>query len=464
MEKAIATLRRVPKRAAAIVAIMAAVVVVPATMFAWGPERPTYTIDNPADHITFNSITNNPNIGDERNFVGIRETGTNTGWSDDMTIQEGKSYTVRMYVHNNAASNLNLVAENVTAKFNLPTTTGKSIQVNGFLSASNATPKEVYDHATFKSDKEFNLAYQTGTLKFENNSFGANGTALPESIFTSAGAKLGYDKLDGKIPGCFQYAGYVSFVVKPQFGKNPNFTVEKKVSKQGANKWSKDYTAQPGETVDYLINYKNTGDTQQDNVTIKDTLPTGMTYVAGSAKLGNSINPNGIKTNDGITTEGLNIGSYKAGANGWVIFSAKAPMGDKLACGDNKLRNTARVTAAGAYKEDSANITIKKECQPGKIQVCDLSSSKIVEISESQFDSSKHDKDITKCEKCTVPGKEHLPKNSPDCVTPTTVDELPQTGLGSAIAAFTGLGSLTAGASYYIRSLLARRNRMTLGE
>lgn len=454
----ITTLRRAPKRAAAAVAILAAVVVVPATMFAWGPERPTYTIEHPADHVTFNSITNNPDIGDERNFVGIREAGTTTTWTDNMTVQAGKSYSVRMYVHNNAAANLNKIAENVTAKFNLPTTTGKSIDVSGFLSSSNATPTEIYDHATFKSDKDFNLAYQKDTLKFENNSFGANGTKLPESIFTSAGAKLGYDKLDGKIPGCFQYDGYVTFTVKPQFGGNPNFTVEKQVSKKGENKWTKNYTAQPGETVDYLVSYKNTGDAQQDNVTMKDTLPTGMTYAAGSSTLGNSINPNGIKTNDTITTEGLNVGSYKAGGNAWVIFSAKVPTEDKLACGDNKLHNVARVTSVGAYKEDSADVTVKKTCQPGKIQVCDTTSGKVIAINENEFDSTKHNKDLTKCDKCDVPGKEDMPKDSPDCKS-TSVEELPQTGLGSTLAAFTGVGALTAGTSYYLRSIRARQSK-----
>lgn len=104
-------LRYAPKRASALVAMIAAAVIVPAVLFAWGPERQTYTVEKPADHVTFNSITNNPSIGDERNFVGIREAGTNNLWSDNMTVQNGKEYTVRMYVHNNAAENLNLVAE-----------------------------------------------------------------------------------------------------------------------------------------------------------------------------------------------------------------------------------------------------------------------------------------------------------------------------------------------------------------
>ena len=100
--------------------------VAPALVWAWGPSRPSFTIEKPADYITFNSITNNPVIGgDEKDFVGIREVGSNANWTNNMKVQNGKEYYVRIYVHNNAASNLNLVAENVVAKLNVPTTTAK---------------------------------------------------------------------------------------------------------------------------------------------------------------------------------------------------------------------------------------------------------------------------------------------------------------------------------------------------
>lgn len=407
--------RRAPKRTSALFAMLIAAVIVPAALMAWGPTRATYTMANPADHVTFNSITDNSNIGDERNFVGIREAGTSTTWKDDMTVEKGKEYTVRMYVHNNAADNLNLVAKDVTAKFNLPTTTGKSIQVNGFLSSSNATPTEVYDHATFNSTKDFNLAYVSNSLKFENNAFGAAGVALPESIFTSAGALLGYDKLDGNIPGCFQFAGYVTFKVKPQFAETTNFTMEKKVSKHGENKWVENYTAKPGETVDFLLQYKNTGDVQHNDVTFRDTLPSGMTYVNGSTVYGNSKNPAGVKASDNIANgTGINVGSYAVGANAWAIFSAKVASNDKLPlCGTNTLVNKAKVNTGGYSVEDTANVTVPKECQT---------------------------------DEC-LPG---IPVGDKRCEE--TPPELPHTGAGENIAAILGLGSVVASIGYYIAS------------
>ena len=412
MNKLTSLIRRAPKRFSAIVAMVAAAVIVPAAVFAWGPNRDTFTIEQPSDHVQFNSITNNPNIGDERNFVGIREVGSANTWYDDMTVQDGKEYYVRMYVHNNAADNLNLVAENVTAKFNLPTTTGKSIQVNGFLSASNVGANgkgnagqyaEVYDHATFNAAKDFNLAYVANSLKYENNAFGAAGTALPESIFTSAGAKLGYDKLDGKIPGCFKYAGYVTFKVKPQFAKTTNFTLTKKVSKSNAdktkNQWVEDYKAQPGETVDFMLAYKNTGEVNHDDVTFRDTLPKGLTYVAKSGVWNNASKQNVAFTNDAALTNGtgVNVGSYAPGANAWVVFSAKVAEAKDLECGTNSLVNKGKVNTGGYAVEDTATVIVDKECQPEKIQVCELATKKIIPIDENQFDASKHSKNLEDC-------------------------------------------------------------------
>ncbi len=394
MGKLINALKRLPKRTTALVAIVAAAIIVPATLFAWGPDRPTYTINSPADHITFNSITDNPNIGDERNFVGIRENGSNSTWSDNMTVQPGKEYVVRMYVHNNAASSLNLVAENVTAKVNLPTNTAKSLQVNGFINSTNASPQEVYDHAVMNSDKDFNLAYQAGTLKYFTNASGANGFNIPESVFTSAGAKLGYDKLDGKIPGCFQYAGYLTFIVKPQFPTPPtsDFSVNKQVRKDGSGAaFAESTNVMPGDTVNYRVEVKNTGDAAINNVIVKDKLPAGMTFVPGTVKILNANNPGGAYIQDGdkVVTTGVNIGAYSPGSNALVIFNAKVAANDQLpTCGPNKLTNIASAQPEGSNpKEDGADVNVPKECKPEAKYTCDALTVTKIERTKFKFET-----------------------------------------------------------------------------
>lgn len=431
-------IRRAPKRFSALALILAAAIIIPTATLAWGPSRETFTIAQPSDHVQFNSITDNPNVGDERNFVGVREDGSANTWYDSLNVQSGKTYIVRMYVHNNAATSLNLVANNVKAKVDLPTTTGKSISINGFVSATNVGANktgnagsyaEVYDDAKLTSTQDFNLSYVSGSLKYDTN---AGTFSLPESIFTSNGAKLGYTQMDGNIPGCFQYSGFVTFKVTPQFAAPSTFSMSKMVSKHGANKWVEDYAATPGETVDYLLQYKNTGTVQQDDVTFRDTLPAGMTYVNGSTTFGNSKTPNGVKASDNIANgTGINVGSYAPGANAWAIFSAKAPMNDKLAiCGANTLINNGKVTTEGTSLSDTANITVNKECAPGTINVCEISTNKIINIKESAFDSSKHTKDLSVC----------------------TPPELPHTGMSENIVAIVGLGALIASIAYYAAS------------
>lgn len=398
--------RRAPKRVSATIAIVAAAIIVPVALFAWGPDRATYTIENPADHVTFNSITNNPNYGDERNFVTIKDA-TNTsagGWVDEINVESGKEYWVRMYVHNNAAENLNLVATNTTAKFYVPTDSAKSVTVNGLLSASNANPGTIWDQAIFKSTDNFNLAYVAGSATYTNNVF-TGGTALADSVVGS-GALLGYDKLDGNIPGCFKYSGYVIIKVK---ATQPNFTVSKQVRAHADDwktGWAETVSVDPGTTVDYLIAYKNTGSTTQNNVVISDVLPTGLTYVAGTTYIKNVNHPNGDLTDDGIATEGgLNIGNYTAGSNAYVKFSAKVADNDALAnCGENAITNTASVRTDNGTKTDPAEVKATKTCTP----------------------------------------------DTP--VTPVTPTVLPQTGAGENIVAFIGIAALIASITAFYRS------------
>lgn len=398
MEKIRSFLRRNGKRIGAFVAVIAAAVIIPAAVNAWGPGRDTYTIENPATKVTFNSITNNPVVGDERDFVVVKDAANTNdgGWKNTINVEPGKEYLVRVYVHNNAAANLNLVAKNTRVSASVPTTTGKEVSVSGFVTADNASPNKVWDDITFKSDRNFNLAYVPGSAEIWNNGYAKTGKSLPDSIVTSTGALVGYNKADGNVPGCFEFVNYVYFKVKPQFGLD--FSVNKLVSKHGENKWVDNYHAKPGEKVDYLIEYRNTGDTQQNDVTIRDTLPKGMSYVNGSTLYGTSANPAGVKASDNIANgTGINIGSYMPGAGTWVMFSAKVDSNDKLPkCGKNTLVNTARVTTSGYSGEDDATVVVKK--------VCD------------------------------------------------TPPELPKTGTGSTILGLVGLGAIAASASYYIAS------------
>lgn len=391
--------------------------IAPALVWAWGPSRPSFTIEKPADYITFNSITNNPVIGgDEKDFVGIREVGSNAKWTNNMKVQNGKEYYVRMYVHNNAASNLNLVAENVVAKLNVPTTTAKNVTVQGQISASNAKPNTVWDEATFSSDNDFNLAYVAGSALFENNGMGT--TKLPDSIVNNTGAKLGYDKLDGKIPGCFQYAGYVTVKVKAQVSQpqEKNIDLAKTVRNKtnGEKSWVETANAKSGDTVQFQIHAKNTGSTGIQNLVIRDILPKGLNYVAGSTKLYNTSNPKGLKVSDNvIQNSGINIGSYQPNGDAYVRFDATVSAENSLpVCGDNTLTNIAQASDQKIVKNDTASVKVTKKCETPKnpIYKCEALSLNIVRKDEKQITYAADTKYSVKDTEFT--GTKYVVKNS----------------------------------------------------
>lgn len=413
MKNLIAAIKQAPKTAA-IASTLVAAVVVPAALFAWGPDRPTFTMAAPATYVTFNSITDNPNYGDERDFVTVKDPATGN-FTNNLTVEPGKEYEVRMLAHNDAAENLNLKALNTQIKAVVSQTTSKKNAITGYLSADNAQPQKIYDDVFFNSDKDFNLAYVPGSARVYNNGYaaGGQGKAFSDSLVTSAGAKLGYAaEGDGVIPGCFQFINYVYFKVKPQFAPTVDFAVQKKVSEAGKNNWQENLTVKAEQTVDYRVEYKNTGNAQQDNVVIKDQLPAGMTYVAGSSKLYNTQNPNGKTLSDGIVaSKGVNIGSHAAGANSFVVFQAKvAKNADLTKCGVNTLTNKATVETDNGSKSDTADVTVTKTCAPG------------------------------------------VPVTPVTPTTPTVPTELPKTGAGDAILSLLGLGAAVAAVSYYVAS------------
>ncbi len=399
------TLRRHWK-AAISVFTLAAVVLVPAALMAWGPGRATFTTAHPADYVTFNSITDNPAYGDERNFLRVKPaSASDSAYSDKTKLEAGKEYEAYIYYHNNAAANLNLVAKDTTLRVELPAVVDGDTQSVAYITSSNAKPQKIWDETTLTSDSAMALRMVPGSAKIHN--FGAtNGKTLANDIITS-GVKLGYNALDGNVPGCNEYAGYVTFRF---VADQPNFTVDKLVSKHGDNKWVETYTAQPGETVDYLLKYKNTGTVTQKDVVIKDSLPAGMTYVSGSTVLGNPANPAGVKASDNVTTStGINVGTYNPGQNAWVIFSAKAPAESKLVCGVNTLVNKETVETDNGSKSDTATVTVTKECEePKDIEVCRLSDKKIVTISEDEFNTTEYSKNLNDC-------KEEEPKDIDVC-------------------------------------------------
>ncbi len=202
------------------IAAIAMVAISPVTsVMAWGPERPTYTMEKPASAATFNSITDNPELGDERNFVRIAEKGASGVFGDEITIEPGKEYEVYIGYHNDAATNTNDtgvgIAQQVRLASTFPATvkSGDRVTVAAVISASNTNPKKVWDEAYMTAAKDVKLSYVSGSAKIYNG-WAINGSVLPSSLFTEEGTYLGVGKLDGIVYGCAEYSGHVIYTIK----------------------------------------------------------------------------------------------------------------------------------------------------------------------------------------------------------------------------------------------------------
>lgn len=197
----------------------------------WGDDgggRKSYTINEInsgvlGNQIIFNTISDSV-MGNEKNFVGARvNNGINAGednvWEGNLIeVKEGETYYIRMYCHNNSPLGYDAVAEDVSARFLIPSGTGRTIVVNGMIQSSNATPGVYWDSVVLTADQPFHLEYIPGSAQLENNGIAASGgIAICDRIAGGEWTQLGYNSLDGKIPGCYQYALYLTIQVTPVF-------------------------------------------------------------------------------------------------------------------------------------------------------------------------------------------------------------------------------------------------------
>lgn len=389
---------------AGLLTVFLSILLTPITVFAWGDNsedgkgRPSYTIeeinngaigatpisdgedyknsDNYPGQIIFNTISDST-IGSEKNFVGareciLREDGSwegatkDTIWhGNDITVEDGKYYIIRLYVHNNNPNGEDAVAEDTRVSFSIPAdydAENKRIQVNGFIDSSNATPSEYWDYVNFNSEIPFHLEFISNSGLLENNGIGLGGLILSDDVVKakSGGVLIGYDALDGRIPGCYQYANYVTVKVRAMF--DYEYTVEQKVRIADSNNdWKDVIEAEVGDKVEFRIEYKNTSDKQQDGVAIKDILPSNLKYVDNTVilKNGNHKNSLTITNDEDLFSNGLRIGNYDREVNAYIRFQAEV-VDEDLETGVNTLTNWSQAGVGQKTIQDHASVIVYK--------------------------------------------------------------------------------------------------------
>ncbi|MDB5183350.1 MAG: exported protein of unknown function [Candidatus Saccharibacteria bacterium] len=349
-----------------VVSVLLSIVAIPAAVLAYGPDRPTFTITDPATYVTFDSITNDPSYGDERNFFRVKDVTTGEQYGDTANLKSGDKYEALIFYHNNASSDLNTsgvgIAHGAYARTALPSVIHagtSSTTAEAYVGATNANPQTVYDYINFSNSGAGDIAirYVDNSAKIFNNG-ATNGQAINENaLFSSTGTPLGFDSLNGDLPACDHYSGYITFDFT---AVAPNFTFVKNVrpTGTGADAWKPNLTVNQGTTVDYKLSYDNTGNTAQNDVTLRDKLPAGVTFIPGSAKLYNGNFPDGKTVDDSISSaNGSDIGNYAGSSSADLHFSARI---DAAPC--TVLTNIATAATVNGELDSSATVTVAGNC------------------------------------------------------------------------------------------------------
>ncbi len=345
--------------------------IVTGTAIAWGPsDRPTYTNENPADYATFNSITNNVAVGDERNFVRVKEKGTEDKYSDEVAVEPGKEYEVYLYYHNNAGSDTNSTGVGLALQTKAAATYPAKVtkDANGTLTGeitwryitskndSTVHDGKIWDEATLTTDyDEVVLRYKPGSATIHNDGK-INGSVLSTNLFAEGGTYIGYNSLNGVVPGCAEYSGHITYTL---VADKVDSSFNKMVSLDGET-WAKEVTAKPGDYVTYKVQFQNTGNTTLTNVILKDAHDEGLTLRTGSTKVFDINNADGKVIDDIIDISGYNTGDAIPSALVQVIYQAQVSR-EQTFC-NKSLNNTVTATYnTTEQKTDSASVLVACE-------------------------------------------------------------------------------------------------------
>lgn len=295
-------------------------------------------------------------------------TAGDTQYKESVNATYDQVVKVQLYYHNQEDENSGKIANDFRVKFNVPTTAGKTQVISGTMSSPDINT--INDSVTVNLDRaDARLSYVPGSATWKHNAGTNDNVKIVEEKLSDDVVYGGTGIVIEDVKPCFNFDATVTILVRVQV---PGITVDKSVRVKGQTEWSKSNVAKPGDTLEYQIAYKNMGNTTHNNVLIRDNLPPKMQYVPGTTKLKNS---GGVKNvADGVTTTGIVVGNYTPGAAAYVLFEAKIPAADQLACGPTLFTNVGVARPEGMNEfYNTADTLVVRQCeQKAPAYSCDL--------------------------------------------------------------------------------------------
>ncbi len=460
--------------------------------------------------LTFNAIAA-PAVRIESALGVANVTAGDTSYSDSVSAGYDEVIKVQLWYHNMEEADSGLVAEDLTAKFDVPTGQGSTQTITGTVGGSNTNSVTNTVTVDLGRDDAY-LEYIPGTAKWRHNA-GTNDSVnyqtvdISDDVVTN-GAGLNIEDAEP----CFNFEATVTILLRVRV---PSVQIEKSVSTPGSSDgWQESVSVEPGDKVSFLFTVLNNGNSALENVTVGDVFPEGIEYVPGTTIVTNGNHPNGVAiSTDDIANGGLNLNAFAIGGYSYVTIEAQVADASEFDCGRTTLVNKAVAKSDKAViRTDTANVEVNLTCEEETYQYdCEALVSvidqekrtvratvnathsdnvsvvgteinfgdgtpvatsnpathsyaadgnyNVVATVAFQLDNDSQEVREVTCEtnvsfdseveNCPIEGLTHLPKDDPLC---KETPELPNTGAGTLLATLFGASTAAAGAYGFVQS------------
>jgi len=308
--------------------------------------------------------------------ICVKNDTKGTDYATTVSADPGDILTFSVYYHNGVNST---IATNTKLKASIPSLTAQTQTVTGSLwadNAENATPANPLSFSnTVNISSPQTLQFISGSAQWFPNQKSPLSDAPTSFLFGQSGNEIVGSGINvGDIEGCWEFSGMVNFKVKvSQVVQNADLAITKTVKNLTKNdfSFSKSTTASQGDRLAFSLKVDSTGNAAAQNVTVSDSLPFQLSYIAGSTKV------DGSSVSDGITSGGINLGSMNQGSSRNVTFEATVNANTNIT-----VTNTGLVMANNvSQKQDTATV-----CIVGIVQNANLAIAKTVRnVSNNEF-------------------------------------------------------------------------------
>ena len=118
----------------------------------WFPDRQTHTESHLPEYPVLNSVIDNPDYGDERNFMRIRDTTSGGRWTDSIELSRGHEYEVAVFFRNDGTRSTDFAYARADFPQDLlQSSDDTNYRMYGYVGASNAQPSRVQDYVELKN-------------------------------------------------------------------------------------------------------------------------------------------------------------------------------------------------------------------------------------------------------------------------------------------------------------------------